>query len=108
MVGAAVKVPIPRVTQEFRDQLAKRVAAAAEEARVAGECSMWCLCACSLWQTVRKHRHDALKAAQKHKDAFSKDEMFRLEEELTKLTNAAVKQIGVDCDKKTADVSKAN
>lgn len=35
VVGSAVKVPVPRVTQEYREKLAKQVAAAGEEAKVA-------------------------------------------------------------------------
>jgi ribosome recycling factor len=55
---------------------------------------------------VRKHRHDVLGAARKKKDGISKDEMFRLEEELTKLTNAAVKQITDEQTRKIKDVTK--
>lgn len=33
VLGSSVKVMVPRVTKEFRDQLAKRVADAGEEAK---------------------------------------------------------------------------
>lgn len=92
IVGSAIKVSLPRVTQEFREELAKKAAAAAEEARVA----------------VRKHRHDALALAKKAKDDLSKDEMYALEEELTKLTNASVKKIQEEQDKKVKEVTKAD
>ena len=68
----------------------KKVSVAAEEARIA----------------VRKHRHDVLGVARKHKDSLGKDDMYRLEEELTKLTNDSVKKIGEQADRKTKELSK--
>merc|ERR1711991_735710 len=90
VVGSAVRVPVPRVTKEYRQQLAKQVAAVAEEAKIA----------------ARKHRHDVLGLARKHKDSLGKDVLFRLEEELTRMTNAAVKRITEEADKKTKDVTR--
>ncbi len=56
---------------------------------------------------MRKHRHDMLKLAQKNKDSFTKDELYQLDEELTKMTNAAVKTITSDQERKTNEVSKS-
>ena len=89
-MGSAIKIPIPRMTSEYREQLVKKVSVAAEEARIA----------------VRKHRHDVLGVARKHKDSLGKDDMYRLEEELTKLTNDSVKKIGEQADRKTKELSK--
>ena len=113
VLGSSVKVMVPRITKEFRDQLAKRVADAGEEAKIA----------------LRKHRHDVLGIARKNKDsALSKDEAFLLEEELTKLTKveekktkktsyvlisfvlvqAAEKKVVEEIERKTKEVSKAD
>ena len=78
------------MTSEYREQLAKQVSAAAEEAKIA----------------ARKHRHDMLAKARKLKDSLSKDAMFRLEEDLTKVTNDMVKRIGEETEKKTKEVLK--
>ncbi len=90
VLGSSVKVMVPRITKEFRDQLAKRAADAGEEAKVA----------------LRKHRHDVLGVARKNKDALSKDDAFLLEEELTKLTKAAEKKVAEEVEKKTKEVTK--
>lgn len=92
VMGSQVKVPVPRVTQEYRDKLAKQVGEAGEAAKVA----------------VRKHRHDALAVARKAKESLSKDDMFALEEELTKQTKAAEKQIQEACEKKAKEVTKGD
>ncbi len=88
VLGSSVKMVVPRVTKEYRDSLAKRVTDSGEEAKVA----------------LRKHRHDLLAALRKSKDALSKDDMFRLEEELTKLTKLAEKKVADEVDKKTKEV----
>jgi ribosome recycling factor len=90
VLGSSVKMAVPRVTKEYRDTLAKRVTDAGEEAKVA----------------LRKHRHEVLGAARKAKDALSKDDMFRLEEELTKQTKAAEKAVSEQIDRKTKEVLK--
>lgn len=91
VTGSSVRVLVPRITQEYRESLVKKVSELSELAK----------------KIMRSHRHDLLKASQKNKDAFSKDELFKLEENLTKLTNEAVKQVTTEQERKAKDLLKS-
>ena len=90
VIGSTVKVTLPRVTAEYRERLAKEVQKMGEDSKV----------------VVRKHRQDVLNSLRKKKDDFSKDALFKLEEDLTKMTNDVVKKIGELSDRKANEVKK--
>ncbi|NDY43128.1 ribosome recycling factor [Dissulfurirhabdus thermomarina] len=77
--GKVIRVSVPPLTEERRKDLVKLVRKMAEEARVA----------------VRNIRRDAierLKRRKKEKE-ISEDDMFRLQDEIQKLTDAFVKRV---------------
>lgn len=77
--GHVLRVPVPKLTQEHRHELVKRVRLEAEQARVA-------------IRGVRREHNEALKAALKEK-SLSEDAVRRQEEQVQKLTNQAVEKI---------------
>ena len=81
--GNVVRITIPALTQERREQLVKQAKKISEESRVAV-------------RNVRRHSVDELK---KLKGALSDDELKRHEDELQKLTDKHIKEI----DKLTSD-----
>jgi ribosome recycling factor len=89
VTGSSVRVGVPRITQEYREMMAKKVKETSEKAK----------------QILRGHRHDVLKLA-KNGSTFSKDEMYRLEENLTKITQDYVKLITTETDNKVNSVMK--
>jgi ribosome recycling factor len=77
--GKVIRLTIPQLTEERRKELVKHVKKVAEEFKVAV-------------RNVRREANDTLKKMKKDKDV-SEDEMFRLQEEAQKATDAFVKQI---------------
>ena len=77
--GQMVRLPIPDLTEERRKELAKLVGQYAEKARIAV-------------RNVRSDGRDALKTDEKKKD-ISEDEHKRLDAEVQKLTDEAIKEI---------------
>ncbi len=77
--GKVIRLTIPQLTEERRKELVKQVKKVAEEFKVAV-------------RNVRREANDSLKKMKKDKD-ISEDDMFRLQEEAQKATDAFVKQI---------------
>jgi ribosome recycling factor len=77
--GKVIRLTIPQLTEERRKELVKQVKKIAEEFKVAV-------------RNVRRETNDSLKKMKKNKD-ISEDEMFRLQEEAQKATDAFIKQI---------------
>lgn len=77
--GQLVRVPIPALTEERRQELAKVAAKYAEDARVSV-------------RNVRRHAMDTLKAAEKDGD-LSQDEQREFSDEVQKLTDLYVGKI---------------
>ena len=77
--GKVIRLTIPQLTEERRKELVKQVKKTAEEFKVAV-------------RSVRREANDVLKKMKKDKD-ISEDDMFRLQEEAQKTTDAFVKQI---------------
>ena len=86
-----LRVIFPELTAERRQQLAKLAGEKAEHAKV----------------TLRGHRNDAMKeleAAEKE-GGMSKDELFRLKEELQKMIDAANAQLEATAKKKQDEIT---
>jgi ribosome recycling factor len=77
--GPNIRLPIPDLTEERRKELAKLAHQYAEKARIAV-------------RNVRGDARDALKTDEKKKD-ISEDEHKRLDSEVQKLTDDAIKEI---------------
>lgn len=77
--GKVIRLTIPQLTEERRKELVKQVKKVAEEFKVAV-------------RNVRREANDSLKKMKKDKD-ISEDDMFRLQEESQKATDAFIKQI---------------
>ncbi|MEA2114906.1 MAG: ribosome recycling factor [Thermodesulfobacteriota bacterium] len=77
--GKVIRLTIPQLTEERRKELVKQVKKIAEEFKVAV-------------RNVRRETNDSLKKMKKDKN-ISEDDMFRLQEEAQKATDAFIKQI---------------
>ncbi len=77
--GKVIRLTIPQLTEERRKDLVKQVKKVAEEFKVAV-------------RNVRREANDMLKKLKKDKE-ISEDDMFRLQEEAQKATDAFVKKI---------------
>ncbi len=77
--GKVIRLTIPQLTEERRKELVKQVKKVAEEFKVAV-------------RNIRREANDSLKKMKKDKD-ISEDDMFRLQEEAQKATDAFVKKI---------------
>jgi ribosome recycling factor len=77
--GKVIRLTIPQLTEERRKELVKQVKKIAEEFKVAV-------------RNVRREANDSLKKMKKNKD-LSEDDMFRLQEEAQKATDAFIRQI---------------
>jgi ribosome recycling factor len=88
--GQLVRVPIPQLTQERRNELAKAAAKYAENAKVAV-------------RGVRRDGMEQFKALEK-KGAISQDELKRWEKEVEALTAAHVKKIDDTLADKEKDI----
>ncbi|MEJ6400730.1 ribosome recycling factor [Nicoliella lavandulae] len=78
--GSVIRLVIPQLTEERRQELAKQVKAVGEESKVAV-------------RNVRREAMDAVKKGSKDDD-FTEDEVHRLEDQVQKITDDAIK--GVD------------
>lgn len=77
--GTTIRLPIPSLTQERRQELARQARQTAEESRI----------------TIRNGRRDAndmLKSLEKDKE-ISEDEMHRAIDKVQELTNQAIKRV---------------
>ena len=79
MKGQNLRMPIPPLTEERRKDLAKLAGRYAEQQRIAV-------------RNVRREANDDLKKAEKD-GAISQDEQKRLEAEVQKLTDEAVRRV---------------
>jgi ribosome recycling factor len=77
--GNVIRLTIPPLTEERRRELVKQVKKIGEEFKVA-------------IRNVRREANDTLKKMKKDKD-ISEDDMYRLQEEAQKATDAYIKQI---------------
>lgn len=77
--GKVIRLTIPQLTEERRKELVKQVKKIAEEFKVAV-------------RNVRREANDSLKKMKKNKE-ISEDDMFRLQEEAQKATDAFIRQI---------------
>jgi len=77
--GKIIRLNIPQLTEERRKELVKQIKKTSEEFRVAV-------------RNVRRDANDSLKNMKKDKE-ISEDEMFRLQEEAQKETDAFIKNI---------------
>jgi ribosome recycling factor len=88
--GQMVRVPIPQLTQERRNELAKAASKYAENAKVAV-------------RGVRRDGMEQFKALEK-KGAISQDDLKRWEKEVEALTTAHVKKIDEALAEKDKDI----
>ena len=86
--GSVIRLTIPSLTQERREQLVKQARKVAEEARVAV-------------RNVRRHAVDELK---KLKGTLSEDAVKGHEDELQKLTDKHIKELDKMTEDKEADI----
>jgi ribosome recycling factor len=86
--GAVVRLSIPQLTQERREQLVKQARKVAEEARVAV-------------RNVRRHSLDELK---KLKGTLSEDDVKHHEDELQKMTDKYIKEVDKLTEEKESDI----
>ncbi|GAB4344202.1 MAG: ribosome recycling factor [Desulfobulbaceae bacterium] len=77
--GKIIRLAIPQLTEERRKELVKQVKKTAEDFKVAV-------------RNIRREANDTLKSMKKDKE-ISEDDMFRLQEEAQKETDAFIKQI---------------
>lgn len=77
--GTVIRLAIPQLTQERRQELVKVVRKKAEEGRVA-------------IRNVRRDTNDSLKASEK-KGELSEDDLRRSQEEVQKLTDKYIKEV---------------
>lgn len=88
--GKVVRIPIPPLSQERRQQIAKQLKDVAENSKV----------------SLRRHRQDAnnlIKSMQKE-HSWSTDEAKRASDEVQKVTDTYTKKIDELCDKKEKEV----
>jgi len=77
--GKLIRISIPQLTEERRKEMVKRVKKIAEEYRVA-------------IRNLRRESNDVLKKQKENKE-ISEDEMFKLQDEVQKMTDTFVKNI---------------
>ena len=88
--GTDIRVPLPPLTEERRKDLTKIVRGEAEQARVAV-------------RNVRRDANDKVKALLKDK-AISEDDDRRSQEEVQKMTDAAIKKVDAALADKEAEL----
>lgn len=88
--GQLIRVPIPELTEERRKELAKVAHKYAEDARIAV-------------RNVRRDGMDSLKAMEKAGE-ISQDEHHQRADEVQKLTDAMIAQIGETMEEKEKDI----
>ena len=77
--GKLIRISIPQLTEERRKEMVKRVKKIAEEYKVA-------------IRNLRRESNDALKKQKENKE-ISEDQMFKLQDEVQKVTDKFVKNI---------------
>lgn len=88
--GTAIRLVVPQLTEERRKELAKQVRGVAENGKVAV-------------RNVRREAMDSLKKGHKNGD-FTDDEVHRLEKDVQKVTDEAIKQIDKLTDDKEQEI----
>lgn len=88
--GQMVRVKVPRLTEERRNELIKLVRGKGEEAKVA-------------LRNIRRDARERLEA-QKKEGAISEDDFFHLREELDKLTQEYTKRVDELVEKKSEEM----
>ncbi len=77
--GKLIRINIPQLTEERRKEMVKRVKKTAEEYKVA-------------IRNLRRESNDALKKQKENKE-ISEDEMFKLQDEVQKMTDKFIKNV---------------
>jgi ribosome recycling factor len=77
--GTFIRLPIPQLTEERRRDLVKVVKGLAEEGRVS-------------IRNIRREANETLKAAEKRHE-ISEDDLYRMEEQVQKLTDRYIKEV---------------
>lgn len=90
--GEVVRLVIPQLTGERRQELAKEVGKDAEGAKIA-------------IRNVRRDALDAIRKQQKNTD-ISEDEMHDLESQLQKVTDQAIKEVDAIAKNKEAEITE--
>jgi ribosome recycling factor len=88
--GRVIRLPIPELSQERRQQLARQVRARAEEARVA-------------IRNIRREGNDEAKKAEKG-STITEDELKAMLEDIQKLTDDYIKQVDGILEKKEKEL----
>ena len=88
--GKVIRIAIPQLTAERRQEIAKLARAAGESARVA-------------IRNVRRDANEAIKKAQKDGDT-SEDEARRMTAEIQKLTDGRIAKVGEMVDQKEQEI----
>jgi ribosome recycling factor len=88
----AIKIPIPRVSMEVRQQLVGNIHKRAEQFRI----------------RIRNHRRSALEVVKKgvagKLEGISKDDAFRVQQEIEALTDVVIKELNKVLEKKEQDI----
>ncbi len=87
--GNSIMVNFPAASQEMRDEVLKLAGKKAEETRI----------------KIRHVRKDVLDELKRYKDTMAKDDQFRLEKEVQKLTDEAVKFVNEALSAKEKDIN---
>lgn len=90
--GQLIRLPVPALTKERRQDLVKQVKAAGEDCKVR-------------MRHVRREYNDTFKAAQKDGDV-SEDDLHRLLKSVQELTDGYIKRVDDRTDAKEAEVSE--
>jgi len=88
--GNAIRLPIPELNKERRQEMVKRIKGMGEEGKV----------------RIRGQRRDGMEAVKKaqKEGSISEDELHTIEEEIQKLTDKYVKEIDTHVTKKETEV----
>ncbi len=89
--GHQLRISFPQPTEERRKELVKLCKTYAEEARVAV-------------RTIRQKANHHLDALKSSDEGVSEDEVFRAQEQVQKLTDNAIEEIGKSLDKKEQEI----
>ena len=88
--GNIIRIPLPMLTEERREELVKRCNEIAEDARI----------------SIRNFRRDANDKIEKmvNKESFSEDAMYEAEEEVQNITDKHTEQVDKLLDKKEEEI----
>ncbi|WP_310652159.1 ribosome recycling factor [Lactobacillus jensenii] len=90
--GNVIRLVIPQLTGERREEIAKQVGKQAEQAKIA-------------IRNVRREAMDSLKKQEKNGD-ITEDEQKRLEKDVQKVTDGATKRVDQLADEKRKEITK--